>query len=84
MTSNFYVLWKCMKRCPLEALTTSVLLPLIPVGFALHLTHQNPVLVFFVNLAAILPSGSIIKHSLVEVELSVGDVIGTLLSVTFR
>ena len=56
---------------------------LIPVGFALYYTKQNPVAVFFVNFAAMIPSIMILTFMVDEVILRFGETVGGLISMTF-
>lgn len=60
-----------------------LLLLLIPVGFALYYTGVNPIAVFFINFAAMIPSIMILSFAVENVIMFVGETIGSLISTTF-
>lgn len=63
--------------------TINWLLVAIPVGIALHLTHQDPLAVFIVNFVAIVPLAAMLGMATEELALRVGEVIGGLLNASF-
>jgi Ca2+:H+ antiporter len=56
---------------------------LVPAGFALHYTRRNPVAIFFVNFAAMVPSIMIMSLAVDTILMYVGDLLGGLISTTF-
>lgn len=62
---------------------STLLLPLVPAGFALNYTHSNEIAIFCVNLIAIVPSATVLAFTTDEVAIRMGDKIGALLNMTF-
>jgi Ca2+:H+ antiporter len=55
----------------------------VPVGFALNYAHANPVAVFFVNFAAVLPMAGLLGYAMDELRLRTGDLLGALIYMSF-
>ena len=60
-----------------------VLLLLIPVGFVVHYTRRNPVAIFFIDFAAMVPSIMVMSLAVESIILYVGDLLGGLISTAF-
>ncbi|KAH8831388.1 Sodium/calcium exchanger protein-domain-containing protein [Flagelloscypha sp. PMI_526] len=58
----------------------NVLLPLNPVAWALHYTHQNSIATFVIALLGVMPLASLLGHGTESVALYTGDALGGLLN----
>ncbi|KPV74284.1 uncharacterized protein RHOBADRAFT_15953 [Rhodotorula graminis WP1] len=60
----------------------NVLLVFIPVGWALHFTHQNDTIVFVFTFLAIIPLAKLLGYGTEELALRVGQTLGGLMNAT--
>ncbi|GAA6035586.1 hypothetical protein JCM8097_004915 [Rhodosporidiobolus ruineniae] len=73
-------------RCVVNTLKYSwlnVLFLLVPVAWAMDLSHQSPVIVFVFSLLAIIPCAALLGFATEELAIRVGDALGGLLNATF-
>ena len=61
----------------------NILLVFVPVGIAVHFTHQPASIVFAMNAIAIVPLAGLLSHATESVARRLGDTIGALMNVTF-
>ena len=61
----------------------NVLLVFVPVGIAVHVTHQPASIIFAMNAIAIVPLAGLLSHATESVARRLGDTIGALMNVTF-
>ena len=61
----------------------NLLFLVVPAGFAVNYTHQNPVVIFCINFVAIIPSSALLGFATEEASNRVGDKLGALLNMTF-
>ncbi|KAG7529947.1 hypothetical protein FFLO_05303 [Filobasidium floriforme] len=59
------------------------LLPLVPVAWALHFSHQSDVIVFVFSFLAVIPLASLLSFATEQLALRTGDALGGLLNATF-
>lgn len=55
----------------------------IPTGFAVNYTHQNPIVVFVINFAAIIPSSSLLAFGVEQSMMYLGEKPGAILNMSF-
>ena len=67
----------------LSSWVSFLLLPCIPVGFALNYVHANAIAVFCVNFVAIVPSATILSAALNEINIRANEKVSALLNQTF-
>src|SRR5262245_49454867 len=60
-----------------------LLVPFIPIAIALELAHADPVIVFFVSAAGVIPTAALMGRATEELAARSGPGIGGLLNVTF-
>lgn len=56
---------------------------LVPVAWALHLTHQNDVIVFVFTFLSVIPLANLLSFATEQLALRVGEAIGGLLNASF-
>jgi len=61
----------------------NLLLFAVPAGLALYYVDANPVAIFFVNFAAVVPMASLLGLAMDELRLRTGDVLGALVYISF-
>ncbi|OAX83992.1 calcium/proton exchanger [Emergomyces africanus] len=61
----------------------NALLVMVPVGFAVHHAHVDPIAVFVVNFIAIIPLAAMLSYATEEIALRTGETVGGLLNATF-
>ncbi|GAA5941602.1 hypothetical protein JCM3775_005123 [Rhodotorula graminis] len=74
------------RQCLVNTLRYSwlnVLLVLVPVAWALDLSHQSPTVVFCFSITAIVPLAALLGFATEELAMRVGDAFGGLLNATF-
>merc|ERR1719440_1003151 len=74
------------RQCLVNTLRYSwlnVLLLLVPVAWALDLSHQSPTIVFCFSITAIVPLAALLGFATEELAMRVGDAFGGLLNATF-
>jgi Ca2+:H+ antiporter len=59
------------------------LIPIIPVAWALHFSHQSDVIVFVFTFIAVIPLASLLSFATEQLALRMGDALGGLLNATF-
>lgn len=85
--SRFAVLLSEVSSEALSVLCCSkanLFLLLVPVGFILNYLQQDPALVFSINLIAIIGPAAIIEYAVKGITEQSGQLLGQLLSMTFR
>jgi hypothetical protein len=63
--------------------TINWLLIMAPVGISLRFAHFNPIAIFIVNFAAIIPLSNILGFATEQIALRVGDTLGGLINASF-
>jgi Ca2+:H+ antiporter len=61
-----------------------MLLLAVPVGFMVNYLYVNSIAIFIVNFIAIIPLTVIISYATKEIVRRAGNILGSLLNVTFR
>ncbi|GAA5856154.1 hypothetical protein JCM9279_004929 [Rhodotorula babjevae] len=74
--------WTASMRAIVFASWLNVLLVFIPVGWALHFTHQNDTIVFVFTFLAIIPLAKLLGYGTEELALRVGQTLGGLMNAT--
>jgi Ca2+:H+ antiporter len=72
-----------LKYLLLSSWISFLLLPCIPVGFALNYVHANAIAVFCVNFVAIVPSATVLSAALNEINVRANEKVSALLNQTF-
>ena len=62
----------------------NVLFIAVPIGITLEYTWSNPTVLFAINFIAIIPSSVMLGYAVDQLAHRLGDVFGSLLSMTFR
>lgn len=61
----------------------NLLLPFVPIGFALNYTKTSSIAVFCTNFLAIVPSATLLSTATDEISMRYGDKVGALLNIPF-